>query len=242
MDPIIWYRSPVFVGVVVTIVMQLLSLFGAADIFPQEQVQAFIEGLLNIVSLGAAGYALWKRKRSDIQPVALTKSGAEKLGSTDAKSPWLIGLCALLIAIVAVSVAGCAGTRAAYKAAKESPVEKVTVRLAQVTTEHYDSLLAQASDLAERGLPRNLLDPLKAAEVKATPIMIEVTRLAEAWQKAPLAETEVELQAALDDAARALSGLFDAIQAARKVRAPIGQREEGAPIEPVGLLAWEGAR
>jgi hypothetical protein len=82
MDALPWYRSPVFISVLVSIVTQTTVVLGVADSVTTDDIAKFVDLGLQIVALSAAGYAAYKRKRSDIQPLTLTKGGAEKQNAT----------------------------------------------------------------------------------------------------------------------------------------------------------------
>jgi hypothetical protein len=77
-DALPFYRSPVFISVIVSIITQATVVLGVADAVTTEDIAKFVDLTLQIVALAAAGYAAWKRKRSNIQPLTLTKGGAEK--------------------------------------------------------------------------------------------------------------------------------------------------------------------
>ncbi|HVJ23310.1 MAG TPA: hypothetical protein VM756_05165 [Burkholderiales bacterium] len=77
MDPALpWYRSPVYVGIVTSILSQLLALIGRADLFPTEQINGFVAGVFQVVAIGALAVSEWKRRKSKDQPLTLTKAGA----------------------------------------------------------------------------------------------------------------------------------------------------------------------
>jgi hypothetical protein len=85
MDPTTmpWYRSPVYVGIVTSILSQLLALVGRADLFPTEQLNAFVAGVFQIVAIAALAVSEWKRRNSKLQPLTLTK--AEPPAVSDSK-------------------------------------------------------------------------------------------------------------------------------------------------------------
>lgn len=71
-----WYRSPVFISVGVSIVSQIVVLLGISDQVTTDDIAKGVDLTFQIIALGAAGYAAWKRKRSAIQPLTLTKKDA----------------------------------------------------------------------------------------------------------------------------------------------------------------------
>jgi hypothetical protein len=68
--------------VLVSIFTQLAVILGVADTVTTEDIAKGVDLTLQLVSLGAAGYAAYKRKKSNIQPLTLTKGGAEKQNAT----------------------------------------------------------------------------------------------------------------------------------------------------------------
>lgn len=82
MDAQPWYRSRVFIGAVVSILSQLVVLLGIADQITTEDIAKWVDVSFQVIALGAAGYAAWKRKRSDIQPLTLNKTRAENHPAT----------------------------------------------------------------------------------------------------------------------------------------------------------------
>jgi hypothetical protein len=81
-----WYRSPVYVGIVTSILSQLLALAGRADLFPAEQLNGFVAGVFQLVAIGALGVSEWKRRKSAQQPLTLTKAGAVAATANAAES------------------------------------------------------------------------------------------------------------------------------------------------------------
>lgn len=170
----------------------------------------------------------------EVVPAAVLKQNI-KVAKAQARSPALVGLIALVIALA--TLLGCTGTRAAYKAAANAPKDEVLERLAQVTAEHYDSLVMQADDMAARGLPASILEPLQSLDRRASPIMVRVTQAGEAYQGLRNAANAQELDAALKDAARVLSDFADAIKKARSQAAqPVGRAQPVAPLLPALTL------
>lgn len=82
MDAVPFYRSPVFISLLVSIVSQIAAVAGVADVVTTEDIAKSVDLTLQLIALGAAGFAAWKRKRSNIQPLTLTKGGAEKQNAT----------------------------------------------------------------------------------------------------------------------------------------------------------------
>lgn len=91
MNAIPWYRSPVFVGVLVSAVAQVIPLAGIVGVklnLTEDQLTQAAQGVLQLVSFGSALYALVKRKTSPLQPVTMTQKKAdEKTAEMDTSLP-----------------------------------------------------------------------------------------------------------------------------------------------------------
>jgi hypothetical protein len=119
------------------------------------------------------------------------------------------------LAFVAVALgglamlAGCAGTRAAYKAA-DSLEDR-----AYVATEHYSAIVKQAADLKEHGvLKGSALAQVQEVDTALGPIIKSLGPLVQNYKAVKSAETEVALQKALDEAVLALADLIRLVKAA----------------------------
>jgi hypothetical protein len=78
MDPALpWYKSPVYVGIVTSLVSQALALAGRADLFAVEEINSFVAGTFQFIALAALAVSEIKRRKSAVQPLTLTKAGAE---------------------------------------------------------------------------------------------------------------------------------------------------------------------
>jgi hypothetical protein len=83
---IAWYQSPLFVKLLVAIVMHIIALTPLATSVTTADIGAIVDLVLQLASLLLAAYALHDRKASKIQPLTLTKAGAE-LASAEASLP-----------------------------------------------------------------------------------------------------------------------------------------------------------
>lgn len=114
---------------------------------------------------------------------------------------------ALLTGMMAAT--GCASTRAAYDAA-DTLEER-----AFVATEHYAAVVKQAADLKQLGVLKGAaLANAQEAELVARPVVLSLGDLVAKYNAARTAETEVDLQRALDDAVRAIADLLRVVKAA----------------------------
>lgn len=135
----------------------------------------------------------------------------------------LLRFSALVCCIV---MAGCSGTAAAYKEAKD-PAE-----YAYVLSEHYASLVDQAATLKERGsLPPGIVAALRQADDAAKPVIMKLRGLRATYVDASSAQTQAELQAAIDEAVRVIEDMQRAVTTARGAR--IGMLERTINLEAI---------
>jgi hypothetical protein len=80
-----WYRSPVYVGIVTSLISQLLALAGRADLFPTEQINGFVEAAFQIIAVVVLLVSEVKRRKSAVQPLTLTKAGAASTNTSPEK-------------------------------------------------------------------------------------------------------------------------------------------------------------
>jgi hypothetical protein len=187
-----WYRSTVLVSAVASIVFQVLTLLGKADAFPPEVVTGAVESVFQVIALVAAGIAALARMRSKVLPLVL--------------------------------LAGCTGTRAAYSAAaKAEHVERLEAT-AYVVAEHYAAVRQEAARMRTTGqLTGAALAAVQAADKAVEPLVLGdpasgragVVQLVETWRALKTAETEADLQAAVNAAVVRLSELINAMKASR---------------------------
>lgn len=137
-------------------------------------------------------------------------------------SPPTVGLLALLLACLAM--AGCSGTRAAYKAADG------LTDTAYVIAEQYAASVTELNDLADQGILRG--EALRDAQdvVRRTRVvMASLTGAVLAYDQTQSAETEEALAAAINQAAIAIADLINAVKAATD--------RSAAVIEPLPAAA-----
>lgn len=128
----------------------------------------------------------------------------------------------IAIVFAGLSLHGCVSTQAAYKAA---PLHGETlVDTAYVMAEHYDAVLIEANALKDSGrVPAPQVEQMRAVDRIARPIFLGdpaksqpgILQLRDAYVSLHDAKSEVELQRATNDAARALADLINAVKAAR---------------------------
>lgn len=131
-------------------------------------------------------------------------------------------LLALGVILTGVAIGGCISTQAAYKAA---PLHgEALADTAYVIAEHYSAVLHEAANLRESGrVPAPLVLAMQKADAAAKPLIIgepEVKRpglkqIADAYTAVHDAKTEADLQAAVNNAVRALGDLMRSVNAAK---------------------------
>jgi len=121
-------------------------------------------------------------------------------------SHWLVGILAILVA--SSMLGSCTGTRAAYKAADGLD------ETAKVVSEHYYALVREANVLKDSGqLSGQELDTAQALVAVTAPAITDLATAAQAFAAVQNAQTEGDLQRAINDAAIAVSKLLDVIKA-----------------------------
>lgn len=207
----------------------ILRLFGVVD------EKSFNDTAIHVIDLGitflgaAAGlyiaYARINLPTPPLSDAAVLKSQqmADKQQQGGFTSVRLLIALSTVMAILALS--GCAGTLGAYRAAQSRP-ETALTDTAYVITEHYSAVLKQAADIKEAGTaPPAVIEKVQAADDKAAPVILGrpdakpptpgLKDLSAAFVMFKDAKSEADLQAAVDNAARLLSQLIDAVNAAR---------------------------
>lgn len=214
MENLPWYKSAIIRQQVVQLIVAGLALVGVTtDLDWSATVEALFGGVAAVVAIWTIVTRLFKPAPA-ITETAAKKEQAMKQGGF-ARPDILVPLA--LLGILA-TVLGCAGTTAAYKSAQSLP------DTAYVVTEHYAAVLKEAADLAALpGTPANVKDALKKADNAVRPFVIGDTAtgqpglraLADRYQAVKDAQTEADLQRAIDAAVRELSNFIKAVKAAR---------------------------
>jgi hypothetical protein len=131
----------------------------------------------------------------------------------------LVFALATIATLAFASLSGCAGTKAAYRAAESLP------DTAYVVGEHYAAVVHEAANLAALPTtPADVKDAMKKADNAVRPLILGnpstglpgLRTLAERYQAVRSAENEAALQAALNDAIRELANFINAVKAARR--------------------------
>lgn len=77
MDAIPWYRSPVFVSLLSAFILQAVHLLGFSQTFTDADAQKWTDFILNGLTLASLAIGAWKRWRSPLQPLAVSKPSAD---------------------------------------------------------------------------------------------------------------------------------------------------------------------
>lgn len=224
MDPTLpWYRSAIIRQQIVQLIVAGLALFGiATDIDWSATVEAVFAGIAAVVAIWTVFTRLFK-PAPNITAAAAAKEQELVAKGTLPKQGGFARLGALLVlafsGVLALFVlSGCAGTQAAYRAANDLP------DMAYVVTEHYAAVLKEAADIAQApGTPDSVKTVLKGADAAVRPWIIGnpatgapgLQQLTERYQAIGDAQTEADLQEAVNNAVRELSNFIKAVKAAR---------------------------
>ncbi len=169
--------------------------------------------------LGEDAFAVWNLVAGGLVVVLgfLNTAAAEARGAAKAQGgfarPSLLLAISAVCLIAALSVQGCAGTKAAYAAAK-SPDET-----AYVVAEHYAVLVEQAATVAEQpGVPVSAVRSLQAADRAAAPAIETLKPARDAYLAVKSPASGKSLQEALDEAGVKVAAMIRALKAARGVQ------------------------
>lgn len=169
-----WYQSPVYAGALVSLITQLLVLFGVADKVAPDTVSGAVNAVLQLVAIAAAGLAWWKRQRSSIQPIALTKSSAEV---KDAKRMPYGVIGALLAAVLVLPLLpGCVTTpQSVVSTACQEQASYQVERCAKAIGELYAVYQQRGLEAVQApATPDEVRAAIKTADAAATPVVREL--------------------------------------------------------------------
>ena len=231
--------SQVIRGLIVAgvgVVGVICSFFGVDEaLFSSEKVSKLADGVATLATLIGVLWASWARVTKPTPPLTKAAEDATKvaIAQQDKQGGFLrLGLakllCALALAVVlGGALAGCTGTKAAFQAAQTRP-ETVLPDTAYVLAEQYRALVKEAADLRDGGrLPAsiveklqqgaNALKPAVLGDPQAVPPKAGLRQLALNFQAVRNAQTEAELQRAVDDAVLAIASFVRTLEDARRI-------------------------
>jgi hypothetical protein len=110
-----------------------------------------------------------------------------------------------------VTAPGCTGTQAAYRAAEGQPDQ-----VAYVIAEQYASVLHEAAELkAKPTTPPAAIYAMQKADLAAQPAVDRLRSASDAYTAVKNAQTQAELQVAIDNAVRLIADVIAAVKQAR---------------------------
>lgn len=213
MNTIPWYQSTILRQQIVQLIVAALTLFGVST------DQYDIDGTLGLIFGGITGaVAVWTMLSRIYKPnPPISEEAAARQQAMTRKQGGFIRPFALaillglaLIAQPLLSACTGSGTRAAYTEAKGLDEQ------AYVLTEHYASLLEQAVVLkAKPSTPAIAVAKLQEADRIAKPLVLRLKPLSDTYKAVKNAQTEAELQLAVNQAVLAIADFVRAVQSAK---------------------------
>lgn len=224
MDPTLpWYKAAILRQQIVQLLIAACTLFGVNTdgINWDETVASIFAGYAGVVAVWTILTRLFKPAPNVTQLAADRERELVRAGKAPRQAGYARLSQLILVAAVALSVialAGCGGTVLAYRSANTLP------DTAYVVAEHYAALVKQAADIAERpGTPESVKETLKSADRAVKPLIFGDDRtntpglrdLADRYRQVRDAQTEEDLQRAVDNAVRELTHFINAVKSAR---------------------------
>lgn len=229
METLPWYKSAIVRQQIVQLLVAVVALFGfnTEGIDLDATTASIFAGIAAVVSVWTLVTRIFKPAPNLSQTAADKEIELVSRGEIPAQNPKERGFvrgAALIVlawltfaAVVLVTVTGCAGTTSAYKAAQSLP------DTAYVVTEHYAAVLNEATAIASQpDTPASVKDALKKAAEEVQPIVRgdpatgrpSLQDLAATYQRVRDAESETELQLALNRAVETLAKFINAVKSA----------------------------
>lgn len=219
-----WYQSTTYYALAVAIATKIFMLAGLAEGDAGKQAGELVTVMLPFIGIVADLVAAWGRKRAQ-GPVTLTKAAAE----AQSKQAGVARISMLLVisVLAACMLVGCSGTKQLYRQAS------TPVQYAKAALLHHNALGEQVVALradplvSARGKAR-LLDGYRltvCSQDERTRAVItgdcmhgpaqRVEAAARAYESLSTAQTEAELQAAVDTLVGELVKLINAVNEAK---------------------------
>jgi hypothetical protein len=207
----------------------ILSFFGVDENVFSERGQRVLDALLLVIATGSALWAGHARATKPTPPLTEQAKVATQAAISDGKLKTttgdavrsaqggfagvsMIGAILMLgsIIVLGAGLNGCTHTSAALKAA-DTPSD-----FALVFLEGYDSALKSANQLKDAGsLAGSDLERVRAAELKAWPLVQRIDPLRVAYEKTKSAEDATALQLAIDKAIREAAAFITIVRELR---------------------------
>ncbi len=190
----------------------ILSFFGVDEALFGAKAERVVEALLLVLTTGSVLWAAYARATKPTPPI--TETAAAKTAEMERQQggyarPAMLGVL-LAVCLVGLTVSGCTGTRAAYKAAKSPDA------VAYVVAEQYAVSVKQAADLAALPTtPRSAVVAMQSADRTARPLVEKLLPLRNAYLASKSAANEAQLQVAVNSAVVAVADLILSVKRAR---------------------------
>lgn len=198
----------------------ILSFFGVSEAVFSEKATRLIDALLLLLTACSVLYGAWARATKPTPPItdlAALKT-ADRVRQGGFARPAMLSVLAVA-ALGLLTLAGCTGTRDAYRAAAKHP--QALEASAFVVAEHYYAVRAEAAALRTSGkLTGEALARVQAADLVVAPLVLgdPATRapglvsLVATYKAVRSASSAADLQAAIDAAVVKLADLVNALK------------------------------
>jgi hypothetical protein len=226
-----WYKSAIIRQQIVQLLIAGTAFFGitSTDIDWDATVGAIFAGVAGITAVWTIITRIFKPAPNMSSTAAVKEQDLVRKGeipNPNSVRGFVLAqfLNALLFAascgVIAFTLHGCTGTRAAYSEADSLPDR------AYVALEQYFAVLREWKGIVTSPTtPEDVKEALKAAELKATPVFLgdpeatpprpSIRKVASLYEATQNAQNATELQTAVNDAVRALTDFSNAVKAAR---------------------------
>ena len=71
METLPWYKSPVYIGILVNLIAGAVNILGFQDFITVDVITTHVTEVFTLVAFVAAVVAEWKRRKSTVQPITL---------------------------------------------------------------------------------------------------------------------------------------------------------------------------
>lgn len=224
MNTIPWYESRVLQQQIVQLLVAALTLFGVAsdEINLEDTAGLIFGGITGAVALWTFMTRLFHphppitQSQVDATEARVAKEAIARKQGGYARNGLVATLLVVGLALLAtgtvLAVHGCtgSGTREAYKQADNVGEQ------AYVLAEHYATLIEQAAILkAKPTTPLSAISKMQEADRVAKPVVLRLKSLRDAYVATKNADTEAQLQLAVNQAVLAVADLVRAVNTAR---------------------------
>lgn len=235
METVPWYKSAIVRQQITQAIVALTALFGInlGGLDVDATLASIFAGIAAVIAVYTIVTRIFKpapnlsqtAARKEVELVQEGKIPASPTGPATQRG-FFRPFAALFIAgtasfalLAASSLSGCVGTKAAYRASAS------VADTAYVVAEQYSAIVREAATIASSpATSQEVKDALKAADAVVKPLIVGnpatgAPGLRQAWQRyrdLKSAETELELQRAVDAAVVELAKLINAVKAARR--------------------------